>query len=295
MIRMSILLQQKSNSIGFIQGRLSPLVENKIQAFPAKHWQDEFRIASEYGFTSMEWTLDHDGLYENPLMLESGRRKIIALIQHYRLNIPSLTADFVMQKPFYKLGSKTKLLQDLMSVISAASKVGVKFVVVPLVDNGSLESESQVYALHEGLQIVSPLLSESGVKLIFESDYPPAALSAFIDPLPAALFGINYDIGNSAALGFDPEEEIYAYGHRIDNVHVKDRILLGTTVPLGTGNADFELVFSLLGKVSYSGNYILQTARACDGHHVQTLCRYRDMTLEWLSTEKNDQAILSEV
>ena len=28
--------------IGFMQGRLSPLVDGKIQAFPWDHWQAEF-------------------------------------------------------------------------------------------------------------------------------------------------------------------------------------------------------------------------------------------------------------
>ena len=70
-----------------------------------------------------------------------------------------------------------------------------------------------------------------------------------------------------AAAGFDPAEEIEAYGHRILSVHVKDRVLGGSTVPLGSGNADFEAVFAALGRVRYVGNYILQTARATDGDH----------------------------
>jgi hexulose-6-phosphate isomerase len=97
-----------------------------------------------------------------------------------------------------------------------------------------------------------------------------------------SVFGVNYDIGNSAALGFDPQEELLCYGERILNVHVKDRLLGGATVPLGTGNADFEKVFASLGALGYRGNYIMQTARANEGLHAAALAKYRNMIARWI-------------
>ena len=67
-------------------------------------------------------------------------------------------------------------------------------------------------------------------------------------------------------------------------MHIKDRVLGGTTVPLGTGSADFETVFAALAKADYRGNYILQTARAQDGNHAGGLCRYRDMAANGLAS-----------
>lgn len=69
-----------------------------------------------------------------------------------------------------------------------------------------------------------------------------------------------------------------AYGHRITNVHVKDRMLGGTTVPLGTGAAKMREVFCGLKASQYGGNFILQTARAVDGKHEETLARYASWT-----------------
>jgi hexulose-6-phosphate isomerase len=66
-------------------------------------------------------------------------------------------------------------------------------------------------------------------------------------------------------------------------VHVKDRILGGTTVPLGEGAADFPSVFHHLAQIGYDGALILQTARAADGDHAGSLARYRGMVLEWLA------------
>lgn len=269
--------------VGFMQGRLSEPVNGKIQAFPWDHWRSEFATARTNGFGLMEWTLDQERLRENPLMTPEGRAEIRALAQQYRVRILSLTGDCLMQAPFYKTSHSARcaLLDDFKSVIAASADLGVRYIVFPLVDNGRLEDERQEQSLIAGLRDAEPMLRD-GMKILFESDYPPAQLRDFIAQLPSPCFGINYDIGNSAALGFDPVEEIEAYGERIDNVHVKDRVLHGTTVPLGTGNADFPAVFRALRRREYVGNFILQTARAANGDHASTLRRYRDMVVAWL-------------
>jgi hexulose-6-phosphate isomerase len=64
---------------------------------------------------------------------------------------------------------------------------------------------------------------------------------------------------------------------RIVNVHVKDRLRGGGTVPLGDGAAQLGAVFELLRRAGYAGDYILQTARAADGDHAGALARYRDL------------------
>lgn len=86
--------------IGFMQGRLSDQVDGKIQAFPWKHWQDEFRVAKSINMPIMEWTLDQQHLYENPLMTSVGQEKIKSLSLEYGIKIPSLTGDCFMQSPF---------------------------------------------------------------------------------------------------------------------------------------------------------------------------------------------------
>ena len=65
--------------IGFMQGRLSPMVGNKIQAFPSKNWFKEFKIAKSIGISLMEWTVDQNKLYKNPLFTDTGRNKIQSL------------------------------------------------------------------------------------------------------------------------------------------------------------------------------------------------------------------------
>ena len=178
-----------------------------------------------------------------------------------------------MQVPFWKFKGtvQNKLQSDFLAIANACSEVGIQMMVVPLVDNGRLENLSQENDLVNFLLLKIPFFEKLNLKIIFESDFEPSELNRFISRLPIKLFGINYDIGNSAALGLNTVEEFELYGSRILNVHVKDRLLGGTTVPLKTGNADFDKVFHLLKKQSYQGYFILQTARAQNGDHKETL------------------------
>jgi hexulose-6-phosphate isomerase len=270
--------------VGFMQGRLSPPVGGKIQAFPWDHWRDEFAAAAMHGFRLMEWTLDQDRFAENPLLTEAGRREIGALSEKHRLQVASLTGDCFMQAPFWKAtgAARRDLEAAFLAVVDACAAIGLGVIVVPLVDNGSLENRAQEDDVVATLTRLSDRLAAGRVRVAFECDLPPAELARFIARLPAPLFGINFDIGNSASLGYDAREELAAYFPRIVNVHVKDRKLGGTTVPLGTGNAKLPATLLRLRAMGYAGNFILQTARAADGDDIGTAVRYRDMTCTWL-------------
>jgi L-ribulose-5-phosphate 3-epimerase len=267
-----------------MQGRLSPLVNGKIQSFPWACWKQEFPIARDLGLGMMEWTLDQEDLYLNPLLTSLGQQEIRILCHTHRLSIPSLTGDCFMQAPFWKASSQEKfdLEADFISVAHACAEVGIAMIVVPLVDNARLENNQQEEALLAFMHDKADLFRQLGLRIIFESDLAPAPLAEFITQLPSDTFGINYDIGNSAALGYNPQEEFAAYGNRIVNVHVKDRTLSGTTVPLGTGNANFPYIFNLLNNVGYNGNLILQTARSINNDHVGALRQYIDQVQAWM-------------
>ena len=66
-------------NIGFMQGRLSPIIDNKIQSFPFNYWEKEFSKAKKIGLSCMEWTLDYPNLEINPLLNESYIKKILGL------------------------------------------------------------------------------------------------------------------------------------------------------------------------------------------------------------------------
>lgn len=270
--------------IGFVQGRLSPLVDGKIQAFPAEHWRDEFPLAAAHGFPLIEWTLDQDGLRDNPFNTATGQGEIRALSAEHGVTVCSISGDCFMHAPFYKAAGAERagLIEDLRLILDSAVSLGLGHVLIPLVDNGRLETRAHEDDLVGVLQSLRPMLERDGLRVLFESDYPPAEVVRLMARLPGPTFGINYDIGNSASLGYRPAEEFAAYGQRVLAVHVKDRVRGGTTVPLGTGDADLPGAFRELARAGYAGDVILQTARAEDGRHVEALCGYRDMVRGWL-------------
>jgi hexulose-6-phosphate isomerase len=269
--------------IGVMQGRFSPPRGGKIQSFPWETWREEFRLAAACGFRLIEWTLDAERLWENPLLTPGGRDEIRSLAETYGVDVRSVTGDCFMEAPFYKASGaeRQRRLEDLRRVVDACQAAGLVAIVVPLVDQGRLEHPREEEELRAGLDSLTPDLRATGVKVLFESDYPPHELRRFIGGFPTDVYGINYDTGNSASLGFDPHAELAAYGDRIANVHVKDRTRGGPTVPLGTGHADFGTVFARLASRGYAGPLILQPARAVDGDHAGLLCRYRSMVEEW--------------
>ncbi|WP_162653338.1 sugar phosphate isomerase/epimerase family protein [Lentilitoribacter sp. Alg239-R112] len=275
-------------NIGFMQGRLSPIIDGKIQAFPTKHWQQEFKQAQDIGLQLIEWTLDQTGLHENPFLTQHGQEEIRSLCKQHLVTIPSVTGDCFMQAPFWKAnGTERKSLQrDFISIANASSALGVQYIVVPLVDGGRLERRSEEDLLISFLTDQTAFFAKTNLKIVFESDFTANDLARFIDRFPATYFGINYDTGNSAALGYDHKAEFEAYGDRILNVHIKDRVLGGTTVPLGEGATNYEVIFDQLAAIDYQGNYILQTARASKNNHGEVLASYRDMVIEWIQHAK---------
>ena len=271
--------------VGFMQGRLSDMTDGRIQSFPWTHWQEEFQIACEHGFRILEWTLDQDRLREQPLMTSVGQARIREISFRHSLAVVSVTGDCFMQAPFWKAhGERREELQsDFRMVADACATMGVRTIVIPLVDNGRLENAAQEEVLVTFMQNQAAFLARVNLRVAFESDFGPMELVRFITRFDPAHFGISYDIGNSAALGFNPTQEVAAYGCRIVNVHVKDRLLGGSTVPLGDGSVDFAAVFRALGEIEYTGNYVLQTAPAANGDHAGVLCRYRDMVFSYLT------------
>ena len=262
--------------IGFMQGRLSPIENGLIQSFPSNNWQNEIHLASENKLDTVEWTLDYKDLYKNPILNPEGISELNALKEKYDISIPSLTGDCFMQKPFWKESKshRKKLQEDFINILHGCNKVSISIVLIPLVDNGSIENNKQEQILYEFLSSKKDLIKDLSLRVCFESDFSPNRLKKFISFYDEDIFGINYDTGNSAAMGYNPIEEFQSYGERIINMHIKDRRFGASTVPLGEGDTNFDLIFDLIKKYNYNGNLILQTARSENNDHLGVLLKY---------------------
>lgn len=275
------MIEPHQQCVGMMQGRLSPIRNGRIQSFPHENWQTELTELSKLHIEKLEWTIDSEHLLANPLMSANGCKNINEHRFTNSISVPSVTCDYFMENPPWQVNPK-EVLGNLISIIVGMQQIDSTVLVIPLVDNSSIRNSLHTSHLTDYFKNLEKHLIDSKVRIAFETDLPPDDFLSFIEKFNPLTFGVNYDIGNSASLGFDPTEEFEAIGQRILNVHVKDRTLNGSTVPLGEGNADFELVFALLAGAKYQGNYILQTARAPDGNHAGSIIKYRNQVIRWL-------------
>ena len=274
-----------NSRIGFMQGRLSPMVDRKIQSFPWGSWESEFSIARNIGLSLIEWTIDSKDFILNPILVEAGCESISKLKKLNNIQVSSVTSDYFMEKPPWVEHFK-EVARNHINICKGMKAVGAKYLIIPLVDNSSLSNKESVNEFLNFMTELENTLREFEITVAIESDYAPHELQLFISQFDPQIVGINYDIGNSASFGFDYREEIDAIGNRIVNVHVKDRKLGGSTVPLGTGNADLPDTIKMIEASGYEGNYILQTARATGEKHVEVIIEYAKMMEEWLYASK---------
>jgi sugar phosphate isomerase/epimerase len=112
---------------------------------------------------------------------------------------------------------------------------------------------------------ISHELHGTGIRVSLETDLGPQEFASLLAILDPEIFWVNYDIGNSAALGYPYDEEFDAYGDRISLVHIKDRILEGGSVVLGEGDANIPGVIESLRDMKFNGPVTMQAFRDVEG------------------------------
>ncbi len=255
------MILKNKEKIGILQGRLTKQ-KKKIQQFPANNWEKEFQMINNLKIQNMEWTVDNYGYNKNPLNLEHKHKKIKSLCKKNKIKINSVTADFFMEKPFWKNRNKSYYLKKIEDLIINCSKLKIKYIILPLVDNSSLKNLRQQSKVIRELKKFGAILKKKKVEILFESDFNPKKLLKFIKLFNNSSFGINYDSGNSANLGFNVLNEFNAYGKYIKNIHIKDRLKYGPSVRLGYGDVKFIDLFNQIKKIKYKGIFIFQSARS---------------------------------
>lgn len=253
--------------VGIMQGRLSPRYKGRYQAFPKDRWKEEFSIAKSLGFDCIEFIYDYMDADENPLITDVGIKEIKYLAGISGVGVYSICADYFMKNTLFErnIDKRARNIDCLIRLIENSSIMGITDITIPCVDESSLKSEKNKDNLKASLHECLQSAERCKININLETDLPPAQFYKLIVDLDHPRIKVNYDIGNSASLGYNPEEELNTYGRYISVLHVKDRLYKGGSVKLGTGNADFELVFrKLLKQYGFCGMIIMQAARAED-------------------------------
>ncbi len=255
------------NKIGVMQGRLVPKYQGRYQAFPIGMWQDEFKVAKECGLDLIEFILDFNDADKNPLLKPGGVDEIVNISRDTGVSVKTICADYFMEAPLHSNDNKVveESLKVLEKLLEAAKVLKITDIVIPCVDQSSLKTKEAVDEFVKQVAKIIPIIEKENINLSLETDLAPKPFIELLNKLNSKNISVNYDIGNSAALGFDSDKELELYGDRITDIHIKDRALGGGPVILGEGNADFVKFFRKLKEFDYQGPFIMQAYRDDEG------------------------------
>jgi sugar phosphate isomerase/epimerase len=250
-----------------MQGRLLPKYRGRYQAHPIGYWQDEFEKAAELGLDYIEFILDFNDAAANPLLRPDGPEQILRLGERSGVEVRTVCADYFMEAPLHHAdgtiaAQSQKVLRDLLA---NGRVLALTDIVIPCVDRSSLNESANRSRLVERLLPLVEEAEAAKINLSLETDLAPQRFAELLACFDSRRVTVNYDTGNSAALGFDPSEELACYGKRISDIHIKDRVLGGGSVVLGNGNTHFERFFAALRPLAYTGPFIMQAYRDDEG------------------------------
>jgi len=272
-----------------MQGRLCAPEDGRFQSFPRSAWEKEIELTPQVPLRGIEWIYDVYGEGANPLESESGRQLLKKKLLQAKVQIVSICADYFMDCPLVHPDEQTRLQRQakLEWLIALSPTLDIKRIVLPFVDASKIADHSSADIVLNVLRSVLPQAQANGVELHLETDMGPSQFRAFLKEIEHPLIKVNYDSGNSSALGFKPMEEFAAYGERIGSFHIKDRILGGQTVPLGQGSADFAKLRACLVNFDYRGDFVLQVARGANGDELSWIKQMNASACSWLRGESN--------
>ena len=267
-----------------MQGRLLPKYKGRYQAHPIGYWKEEFKIAKEIGLDSIEFILDYNDYMKNPLMSDNGVKEILKIVEQSGVKVRSICADFFMEAPLhsYDVKVRDKSIQVLNKLIKCASIIGASDIVIPCVDQSSLKTDRDKKRFELSLSKSLKEANKHKINLALETDLGPEEFKVLIERFDNNYITVNYDTGNSASLGYDIDEEFKSYGYKISDIHIKDRVLNGGPVILGTGNVNFNNFLKNLKIIDFKGPIIMQAFRDDEGIEIFK------KQLKWFKSLKND-------
>ena len=281
------LKSTQRNPIGIMQGRLSPPVSFRMQAFPTGTWKDEFERARACELDTIEWLFEADDgrghtYLENPLWSEDGRAEICQQIDEMGIQVKTCCADYFMPHPFFRV-SETERLESiavLNRLIANAAQVGVQSILIPVLEISEIRSPGEKALLLQSLKGPLHLAEQKKISLGLETELPAEQYLALVEDAHSPALGVYYDTGNNAAQGHDIGSDALILASRLVGIHVKDRKRGGSSVLLGQGDADFQGFFKVVKEAGYIGPIIMQTAFG--PNYLEIARRHRQYIEDWL-------------
>lgn len=250
------------SSFAIMQGRLTPPRGGEQQYFPLDTWESEFAVAGQIGFAGIEWLVDSASLQFNPLLDAEGKRSIQKVQSDSGTSVPSVCADVFKENTIDSASFGDASFLDLLElIISGARDIGAGVVVVPLIENSSVQNLELKSLAVPVLKTAGEIADRNQVMIAIEADLAHRQFADLLDEIDHDAVGACIDLGNLSASGLNPQRELLGLGEHVRHVHIKDRALGGGNVPLGSGDVDFKACLDALYQIGFEGTMTFETTR----------------------------------
>jgi sugar phosphate isomerase/epimerase len=161
------MLQCLGLDLGVMQGRLLPKYKGRFQAHPVNYWQSEFTLAKELGFTHIEFILDYNEVFDNPLLTASGVQEIKKYINDTGVRVRSICADYFMEAPLHSMNDELakNSLSLMIKLMHSVAPLGTECIVLPCVDQSSVKTETEKEKLIKVLQQLNKTCEELNITI----------------------------------------------------------------------------------------------------------------------------------
>lgn len=273
-----------------VQGRALPQRGNTMQYFPP-NWKIEFPIIYKLGFSGIEWIYDKKSELSNPLLTKTGRTDMLYASKKNNIDLENIVFDWFLSYPFLQNNEllQEKNVEKFLNLMQNCSDVGFRRIIFPLLDKNKINSDKELTDLIKIFdKKIIDQLDSFNIEINFETSLSPEKEKRIIESLNHEKLKICFDMGNSASEGFDPAQVISTLDNNLGSVHIKDRKIGGSSVPLGQGDVKFLRVFQHLKLINFNGPITFQIYRNKNSNEISILKDSLTFIKEIISKTTND-------
>lgn len=234
------------------------------KALPAElSWEERLTAAGQAGYDYVEISIDEsDGRLARLDWPASERAALRRAIANSGVRVSTMCLSAHRS---YPLGSHDPEIRRqgqeiLYKAIELGVDIGLRVVQVMAYDVFYETSDEETQAnFMEGLQIGADMAGQAGMMMGIENLDTPfvenaSQALAVINEINSPWLGLYLDMGNLAAAGYHPPDELRLAKDKLLGVHVKDstpRVIRG--IPFGEGIVPFEETFQALKEIGFWG------------------------------------------
>lgn len=204
--------------LSFVQGRISSQVGSTFQYFPIDNWHNELVEAKKIGLKHIEWVVSD---LSNPIFNPIFSKIINQVLKKNKIEISSISLDYLMKRPLYSesIADLSWIVKKLNAYKNKSKKIRLN---IPIEETSRIFNFTQVSNLINNLKYIKKKISQKYI-LSLETDISPQNLLVLLNKKGIKGIGVNIDLGNIEANGYDIEEYFFKLNKLVYGIHIKSR------------------------------------------------------------------------